>query len=116
MGARSRRGETGKVAFHIGGEDRHAGFGQVLGKDLQGDGLARPGRAGDQAVPIGAFQHQNLFGFALADENGFDHPPLHLDHTRRAEALCRLHGRPSGWRQMPRLAACLRASPEGDWT
>ena len=48
----ARRGETGQVALDVGHEDRHARLRQLAGEELEGLGLAGPGRAGDQAVAV----------------------------------------------------------------
>ena len=73
------------TALDVGGEHRDAVVGKRLGQDLQGDGLARPGRAGDQPVAIGIFQQQDLrnrVAFSAAAQqhgspceiNNFGHP------------------------------------------
>ena len=54
------RRDAGKVALHVGGEDRDAGGGEALGENLQRNGLAGAGRAGDETVPVGEFQVQIL--------------------------------------------------------
>ena len=46
------RGEAGQVALDVGHEDRHAGLRQLAGQQLEGLGLAGPGRAGDEAVAV----------------------------------------------------------------
>jgi hypothetical protein len=58
-----------QVAFDVGHEDRNAVGGKTLGDRLQGHGLAGPGGAGDQAVPIGVFQEKKLVGVARAHED-----------------------------------------------
>ena len=50
----------GEVAFYIGNEHRHAIGGEAFGQALQGDGLAGPGRSGDQAMPVGTGQIEAL--------------------------------------------------------
>src|SRR3712207_7184980 len=40
-------------------EHGDAGAGEALRQHLQGDGLAGAGRAGDEAVPVGAFEQQD---------------------------------------------------------
>src|SRR5947207_2624465 len=40
------------VALDVGHEDRHARLGELAGHQLQGLGLARSGRPGNQGVPI----------------------------------------------------------------
>jgi len=49
----SRRGHPGEITLDIGHEDGYAQIREGLGKDLKRDGLARPGRAGDQAMTVG---------------------------------------------------------------
>ncbi len=52
VAGRAGRGQAGEVALDVGGEDRHAVGGELLGQELEGLGLARcpwrrrPGRAG----------------------------------------------------------------------
>ena len=41
-----------EVAFHVGGEHGDARRGELLGEDLEGDGLAGPRRAGYQTVAV----------------------------------------------------------------
>jgi hypothetical protein len=48
----ARLGEPGQIALHVGGEDRDAGVGELLGDSLQPLGLPRSRRAGDQAVAV----------------------------------------------------------------
>ena len=55
--------QTRQIAFDVGEEDRRAGVGEGFGEDLQRDGLARSGRAGDQPVPVGVSQRQPLQPF-----------------------------------------------------
>ena len=66
-------GEPGEVALHVGGEDGHAGVGELLGDPLEALRLAGAGRAGDQAVAV-------------------HHPQRHLDDAPSARP-CR-RGRP----------------------
>ena len=56
------RGETGEIAFHVRDEDGNPGLGEPFGQDLERDGLAGPGRARDQTVPVRVFQEQPLLG------------------------------------------------------
>ena len=56
----ARRTEARQVPFHVRQEDRHPVRREAFGQDLQGHGLARPGRPGDQPVPVGIFQQQLL--------------------------------------------------------
>ena len=44
--------ETGQVALDVGDEDRNARLRQLAGEELQGLGLARSGRARDEAVAV----------------------------------------------------------------
>jgi hypothetical protein len=62
-------GDARQVALHVGGEHRHAGVGEGLGHDLQGDGLAGAGRAGHHAVAIGAIQPLGHRPFAKPDQD-----------------------------------------------
>ncbi len=69
---------TGKIAFHIDGEDRRTLFGNSFRQDLQGDSFTYPGCAGDEAVAIGLLEPQFL-PYAIriaADENRLTHSPL----------------------------------------
>jgi len=60
---------AGKVALHIGGENRNAGLAEALGHDLQGDGFSCAGGAGHQAMAIGQRQEQLFALVALAQKN-----------------------------------------------
>ena len=53
-------GEAGEVALHVGDEGRDAGGRKPFDDALQGDGLAGAGRAGDQAVAVGALELELL--------------------------------------------------------
>ena len=65
----ARRGDTGQIAFDIGGEDRNAGAGKAFCHHLQGDRLAGAGGARHQAMAIGQAQQQHVVDLAFADEN-----------------------------------------------
>ena len=56
----ARHADAGKIALHVGHEHRHARRGELLGDGLQRHGLAGAGRAGDQAVAVGAAEPQHL--------------------------------------------------------
>ncbi len=56
----ARHGEAGEVALHVGHECGDADRRQALDNALQGDGLAGSGRAGNEAVAIGALQFEQL--------------------------------------------------------
>ena len=45
--------DAGEVAFYVGHEHGHAQVGEAFGQALQGDGFARTGGPGDQAVAVG---------------------------------------------------------------
>ncbi len=45
--------DAGQIAFDVGGEHRHAGGREAFGQDLQRDGLAGAGGAGDEAMAVG---------------------------------------------------------------
>jgi hypothetical protein len=60
---------AGEIAFHIGGKNRNTGLAETFGHDLQGDGLARAGGAGDQPVAVGQWQEQFFTLVALAQKN-----------------------------------------------
>ena len=62
------RGNARQVALDVGGENRDAGARQAFGENLQGDGLAGAGCAGDQPVTVGKGQRQQRGFLALADE------------------------------------------------
>ena len=72
-----------EVAFHIGGEHRHAGIGKGLRHDLQRHRLAGTGRPRHDPVTVGHFQDQRLgrigmagaVGIRAAQENRVTHPP-----------------------------------------
>ena len=53
-------GEAGEVALHVGDEGRDAGGRKALDDALQRDRLAGAGRAGDQAVAVGALELELL--------------------------------------------------------
>ena len=60
--------------FDVGHEDRHADLREILGQGLQGDGLARAGGAGDQAVAIGQAGQQAALDVAmLGNQDGVGH-------------------------------------------
>src|SRR3546814_10791003 len=50
------RRQSREVALDVGAEHRDAGLREALGQDLQGDGLAGAGGAGDEAVATGVGQ------------------------------------------------------------
>ena len=52
--------DAGKIALHVGEENRNALRGELFGDCLQGYRLAGTGRSRDQPVTIGAGQSQNL--------------------------------------------------------
>ncbi|MCY1291949.1 hypothetical protein D9M70_411560 [compost metagenome] len=58
------RADAGEIALDVGAEDGDAGIGKTFGEDLQGDGLAGSGGAGDQAMAVAELQLQIL---ALVD-------------------------------------------------
>jgi hypothetical protein len=62
-------GDAGEVALHVGGEHRHAGVGQPLGEDLQGDGLAGACGASHQPVAVGPVEPEELGSLRLADQH-----------------------------------------------
>jgi hypothetical protein len=66
---RSLLRNAGKIAFDIGGEDRHPGLRKTFGHDLQGDGLAGAGGPGHQAMTVGHGQEQILALLGLAEKN-----------------------------------------------
>src|SRR5262249_43126485 len=65
----ARGGNTGKIALDVGGKYRHPGAGKAFGQNLQGDGLAGAGGAGDEAVPVGEPQLQVFRLDAAAEED-----------------------------------------------
>ncbi len=52
------RGDARQIALDVGGEHRHAGPRQAFSEDLQRNGLAGAGCAGDEAVAIGKCQRK----------------------------------------------------------
>ena len=67
----ARLAEAGQIALHVGHEHRHAHRAELLGQHLQRHGLARAGRAGDEAVAVGHLREQENFGAGFGDANGF---------------------------------------------
>ena len=73
----SSLGDAGQVAFDIGHEDRHADAGKALSQGLQGDGFARAGGTGDEAMAVGFVRKQETLGFAaLGNQDRFRHGAL----------------------------------------
>ncbi len=70
-------GDTGEVAFDVGGEDGDADAGEGFGHDLEGDGFAGAGSSGDEAVAVGhaGEEGQGIGGSGLGegDEERFGH-------------------------------------------
>ena len=65
---------AGQVALDVGHEDRNAQRRQALGDDLQRDGLAGAGGAGDEPVAVGKRRQQETLDFAVAgDQHGVGH-------------------------------------------
>ena len=62
-------GQARKVALHVGEEHRDASSREALSQDLQRDGLAGAGGAGDQAVPVREPQGKALRRFARAKKD-----------------------------------------------
>ena len=58
LAGRAGRGDAGQVALDVGQQHRHACSGQLLRHQLQRLGLARPGRSGDESVPVHHGQRQ----------------------------------------------------------
>ena len=119
----THHGDAGKVALDVGAEDRHAGVGEALGKDLQAHRLAGAGSAGHQPVAIAVAQQQFLgeliavVRFAAgADEDA----GLFSHYLFSANPMC-FPGRYSGviherqWSSAPAMEAylfwCLRMPP-----
>ncbi len=70
----ARLTQTGQVPFDVGHEDRDADGGQALGHDLEGDGLAGSGGAGDEAVPVAERGEHEAFDVAvLGDQHRLGH-------------------------------------------
>ena len=75
----ARLADAGEVALDVGGEDRHADAAEGFGDDLEGDGLAGAGGAGDQAVAIGERGQQHEVGFGvglLCDQHRLGHSSI----------------------------------------
>src|SRR5262245_19212849 len=62
-------GDSGEVAFNIGGEYWNTGPGKTFRHHLKRHGLAGSGRSGDETVPIGKRERQPRRLFALSDKN-----------------------------------------------
>ena len=58
LGVLAGRAHAGDVALDVGHEDGDARLGEALGHDLERHGLARAGRAGDEAVAVGLVEQQ----------------------------------------------------------
>ena len=69
LGAVAGHGDPGQVALDVGGEDAGSGDAETFGELLQGHGLARSGRAGDQPVAVAVAQQQIDVILGLADED-----------------------------------------------
>ena len=72
----ARLADAAQVALHVREKHRHTSAAEALGEKLEGDGLARAGRARDEAVAIGHLRQEKNFGAALGDENRFAHAPV----------------------------------------
>src|SRR5215468_4834215 len=59
--------EAGEVALHVGEKDGDAARRETLSDDLQRDGLAGTGGAGDQTMSIGIVEQQVERGRSLRD-------------------------------------------------
>jgi hypothetical protein len=59
--AAAGRGDAGKIALDISGENRHAHGAEGFGQGLQGHGLARSRRSRDQAVPVRHLRDKTQF-------------------------------------------------------
>ena len=82
--AAARNAKPRKIALHICQENRNAGLGKPLCKDLQGHRLARASRARDKAVAVGIIQEKGLrLAVALtaaANKNRAAHPDSFPSH------------------------------------
>ena len=125
--ALARRAHAGQVALDVGGEDRHAVGAELLGQQLQGLGLSRARRAGDESVAVehgerdadlgagevGGVPHQaaELEGRALEGVAGSDRVDERvrlgggLGRRRLRSGHCAETHQALGWR---RTSACAR--------
>jgi hypothetical protein len=111
---RSRNGEAGQVALDVGHDDRHAGRRQLFGQALERLGLARAGRAGDQAVAV-HHGKGNLHQHVVRHRAVVD-APAQLDRRPGGRIALRHHVRealsdshiPSSSKRSPILARQLR--------
>ena len=58
----ARLREAGEIALDVGEKHRGSGVGEAFGEQLQRDGLAAAGRAGDQAVAIAEREREIAIG------------------------------------------------------
>ena len=72
----ARLADSGKVAFHIGGKNRHADAAETFRHHLQRDRFARAGGASDEAVPIGHAGQQVQRVVPLGDQKRVCHEIL----------------------------------------
>ena len=84
-GQASGLADAGEVALHVGHEAGYSYLAECLRKDLEGDGLAGAGRAGDESVAVGHF---------TADGNrpvvavGYVEPSFFVVHTILFQLFC----------------------------
>ena len=103
------RRHAGKISLHIRHENRHADARKLLGHRLQRDRLAGAGRAGDDAMAVGAMEQQAL-GLALIGlaqekaENGVGHEGSPLNSSPSSSAVARRPEPPPSSELTPALA------------
>jgi hypothetical protein len=83
----TRRADAREVALDVGGEHRHAGAREALGHDLQRHGLAGAGGAGNEPVPVGERQVEELRALALAQQQALRLHPLLRPATARPDSI-----------------------------
>ena len=85
---RAGHGDAAQVALGVGEEDRHADAREVLGEDLEGNGLPGTGGAGDASVPVGeSGEERQVHRTRSRDDEGIGHGqrwPVHHDWATAA--------------------------------
>ena len=91
----ARHAHAREVALDVGGEDGDAVGAELFGHQLEGLGLARAGRAGDQAVPVEHAERDPDVG--VAEVGRVEHQPAELQR-RALELVTRGDGGDDGIR------------------
>ena len=68
-------GDARQIAFDVGEKHRHAALREVIGEELEADGLAGPRGAGDEAVAVAHGRNELELGAVggFCDDEWFDH-------------------------------------------